>query len=246
MRLIGQGLARWRAGVRDQPWARHMHDTCLNSCRDAKGGPRWWSVPIQPTPRAPGVGNLVLVRAREAVECFLPEDEIRKLDRDLRILIASNGTLTRTLGIVADDEVVVQIVEQHVHGAAPQISGLEQLPGGRILQRRILLNGRSSGRSFVAAESLVAVDLLPPAITTALLETERPIGEVMAASALETFKEAADVWVGRPPDWLALAGYQTSEPTIVARRYRVISDGQPAIIITEYFLRDDFQKSSVT
>jgi chorismate lyase len=183
---------------------------------------------------------------REAVECFLPEAEIRKLDRDLRILIASNGTLTRILGIVADDEVVVQIVEQHVHGAAPQISGLEQLPGGRILQRRILLNGRSSGRSFVAAESLVAVDLLPPAITTTLLETEHPIGEIMAASALESFKEAADVWVGRPPDWLALAGYQTSEPTIVARRYRVISDGQPAIIITEYFLRDDFQKPSVT
>ena len=184
--------------------------------------------------------------AREAVECFLREDEIRKLDRDLRILIASDGTLTRILGIVADDEVVVQIVEQHVHAAAPQISGLEQLPGGRILQRRILLNGRSSGRSFVAAESLVAVDLLPAAITTTLLETERPIGEIMAASALETFKEAADVWIGRPPDWLALAGYQTSAPTIVARRYRVISDGQPAIIITEYFLRDDFQKSSVT
>lgn len=180
---------------------------------------------------------------REAIECFLPEDEIRKLDRDLRILIASNGTLTRILGIVADDEVVVQIVEQHVHGAAPQISGLEQLPGGRILQRRILLNGRSSGRSFVAAESLVAVDLLPHAITTALLETERPIGEIMASSALETFKEAADVWIGRPPDWLALAGYQTSKPAIVARRYRVISGGQPAIIITEYFLRDDFQKA---
>ena len=106
---------------------------------------------------------------REAIECFLPEDEIRKLDRDLRILIASNGTLTRILGIVADDEVVVQIVEQHVHGAAPQISGLEQLPGGRILQRRILLKGRSSGRSFVAAESLVAVDLLPHAITTSLV-----------------------------------------------------------------------------
>lgn len=189
------------------------------------------------------LAGLGISAGREAIECFLPEDEIRKLDRDLRILIASNGTLTRILGIVADDEVVVQIVEQHVHGAAPQISGLEQLPGGRILQRRILLNGRSSGRSFVAAESLVAVDLLPHAITTALLETERPIGEIMASSALETFKEAADVWIGRPPDWLALAGYQTSKPAIVARRYRVISGGQPAIIITEYFLRDDFQKA---
>ncbi|MGA8327924.1 MAG: chorismate pyruvate-lyase family protein [Mycobacterium sp.] len=180
---------------------------------------------------------------REAIERCLPDDDIRKLARDLRILIASNGTLTRILGTVADDEIVVQIVEQHVHSVVPQIPGLDQLPGGRILQRRILLNGRSSGRSFVAAESLVAVDLLPSAITTTLLETERPIGEVMAASALETFKEAADVWVGRPPDWLALAVCEIPEPTIVARRYRVISDGQPAIIITEYFLRDDFQKA---
>lgn len=187
--------------------------------------------------------GLGLCAGREAVDRFLPEDEIRKLDRDLRILIASNGTLTRILGIVADDEIDVQIVEQHVHAAAPRISGPDQLPAGRILQRRILLNGRSSGHSFVAAESLVAVDVLPHAITTSLLETERPIGEIMAASALETFKEAADVWVGRPPGWLALAGCQTPEPTTVARRYRVVSDGQPAIIITEYFLRDHFHNS---
>src|ERR1700761_5096923 len=90
---------------------------------------------------------------REAVECFLPDDEIRKLNRDLRILIASNGTLTRILGIVANDEIVVQIVEQQVHGVAPRMPGLEQLPSGRVLQRQILLKGRSSGDAFVAAES---------------------------------------------------------------------------------------------
>ncbi len=193
------------------------------------------------THRLAGLGHW---SGRDATERFLPDDEIRKLDRDLRILIASNGTLTRILGIVADDEIVVHIVEQHVHSTAPKLPGFEQLPSGRILQRRILLQGRSSGRSLVAAESLVAVDQLPPAITTTLLETQRPIGEIMAASCLESFKEAADVWVARPPDWLTPAGYQTSEPEIVARRYRVIANGQPAIIITEYFLRDDFHNGS--
>ena len=178
---------------------------------------------------------------RDAIECFLPDDEIRKLNRDLRILIASNGTLTRVLGIVANDEIVVQIVEQQVHRTAPRIPGLEQLPSGRVLQRRILLKGRSSREPFVAAESLIAIDLLPPAITASLTKTEHPIGEVMAASCLETFKETAEVWIGQPPGWLALAGYQNSEPRIVARRYRVIAGGQPVIIITEYFLRNVFQ-----
>jgi chorismate-pyruvate lyase len=178
---------------------------------------------------------------RDAIECFLLDDEVRKLDRDLRILIASNGTLTRILGIVADDEIVVQIVEQQVHGIAPSISDLAQLPSGRILQRQILLKGRSSGHPFVAAESLIAMDLLPTSITTILTKTERPIGEVIAASCLETFKETAEVWIGQAPGWLALAGYQNWEPRIVARRYRIIMGGQPVIIITEHFLRNVFQ-----
>lgn len=186
-------------------------------------------------------GGLLHSAGRDAVERFLPDDEIRKLTRDLRILIASNGTLTRILGIVANDEIVVQIVEQQIYGVAPRMSGLEQLPSGRILQRRILLKGRNSERSFVAAESLIGVDLLPPAITTSLTKTGRPIGEIIAASCLETFKEEAKVWIGPPPSWLAIAGYQSSAPRIVARRYRVVTGGQPAVIITEYFLQNVFQ-----
>jgi chorismate-pyruvate lyase len=176
----------------------------------------------------------------DAIESFLPDDEIRKLNRDLRILIASNGTLTRVLGMVANDEIVVQIVKQQAH-RAPSTPGSEHLPSGRVLQRQILLKGRSSGHAFVAAESFVAIDLLPSAITTSLTTTERPIGEIIDASRLETFKEAAKVWIGPPPGWLALAGYQNSERRIAARRYRVITGGQPAIIITEYFLREVFQ-----
>jgi chorismate lyase len=143
--------------------------------------------------------------------------------------------------MVANDEIVVQIVEQQVHGRAPSVPGSEHLPSGRVLQRQILLKGRSSGHAFVAAESLIAIDLLPSAITTSLTTTEHPIGEIIEASCLETFKEPAKVWIGQPPGWLALAGYQNSEPRIAARRYRVITGGQPAIIITEYFLRKVFQ-----
>jgi len=174
-------------------------------------------------------------------ECFLSDGEIRKLDRDLRILIATDGTLTRILKVVANDEIVVHIIKQQIHDVAPKIPELDQLPSGRVLQRHILLKGRNSGNPFVAAESLIAIDLLPPAILTSLTKTDRSIGEVMAASCLETFKERAHVWIGEFPGWLALAGYQNSRLRTVARRYRIITGGQPVLIITEYFLWNVFQ-----
>jgi chorismate--pyruvate lyase len=169
-------------------------------------------------------------------ECTLGCEQIRKLNRDLRLLIATNGTLTRILGIVADEEIVVHIIEQEIHRVAPEKVERRQLPGDRVLQRRVVLQGRSSGHRFVAAESLIAIDVLPPAITASLTETRCPIGEVMAAERLETFKEAADVWMGQSPNWLAVQGHPSPQPDIVGRRYRIIAEGRPVIIITEYFL----------
>ena len=176
------------------------------------------------------------MRNDQMTERVLAGEELHKLNRDLRLLIATNGTLTRILGIVANEEIVVQIIKQNICPAAPATAGLGQLSAGRFLQRHVLLKGRTSGRRFVAAESLVAIDLLPPEITASLTETECPIGEIMAAGHLETFKEPADVWIGESPDWLALAGCQTPQARTVGRRYRIIMAGQPVIIITEYFI----------
>jgi chorismate--pyruvate lyase len=175
---------------------------------------------------------------RDTIHRLLSDDEIDKLNRELRILIATDGTLTRILGVVANDEIALEIIDQQIHDITPNLPELGQLASGRVLQRRILLKGRSSGNPFVAAESLIALDRLPPAIVTSLTNTDCPIGEVIAASRLETFKEGAKVWIGRPPGWFARAGCQDSEPGIVARRYRVIMEGQPVMIITEYFLRN--------
>lgn len=174
---------------------------------------------------------------RDMTERILCAEEIRQLDRDLQILIATNGTLTRILSVIADDEIAVQIIKQQIHDVPPKLPELGHSSIGRILQRDILLKGRSSGNPFVAAESLIAVDMLPPAITASLTETDRPIGEVMAASCIETFKEEAKVWAGALPDWLLLDGYHNSQSKTIARRYRIVAGGRPVIIITEYFLR---------
>jgi chorismate--pyruvate lyase len=171
---------------------------------------------------------------------FLSDADILKLDRDLRILIATNGTLTRILNIIGDDEIFVQIVEQRIHPIAPKIREFAELSTSRILQRQVLLRGRSSAVAFIAAESLIAIDLLPPAIITRLTGTDCPIGEVIAASCLETFKEKAQVWIGALPGWIPLTKSQNDQSKTVGRRYSIIAGGRPLMVITEYFLRDKF------
>lgn len=167
---------------------------------------------------------------------MLSDIEIRKLDRDLQILLATNGTLTRILKIITNDEIVVDIISQQIHTTAPEIPDLERLPDSLILQRQTILKGLRSGEEFIAAEALIAMDLLPTTILTTLTETDHPIGELMVASCLEMFKETAEVWVAELPAWLVSTSKRKRHAPVIARRYHMIVDGQSVIVLTEYFL----------
>lgn len=183
--------------------------------------------------------HAALLRKRPVRQSPLSSDAIRTLNRDLRMLIATNGTLTRILSIVAGEEIDVEIVNQEIHQTAPKMLESEQLPTGRILRRDVLLKGRNSGSPFVAAESLIAIDHLPPEIVTSLITTNNPIGELMVGGCLEMFKETPQVWMGESPGWFGSEGNQQRKA--VGRRYRQLMGGEPILIITEYFPLDVFQ-----
>ncbi|WP_204078975.1 chorismate--pyruvate lyase family protein [Mycobacterium riyadhense] len=173
------------------------------------------------------------LRKRPVRRRFLAAEEVRELSRDLRMLIATNGTLTGILGIVIDDDIDVEIVEQQSPSTAPETAYSERSIGGS-MQRRFLLKGRCSGNPFVAVEALIAVDLLPPALVTSLMTTHRPLCELMISNGVESYRETAKVWMGKLPTWAASGSCQDSGPT-VGRQYRTFIGGKPALIITEYF-----------
>lgn len=175
----------------------------------------------------------------------MSEDEIQTLNRDLRILLATDGTLTRMLRIVYNEEITVKIINQQIRLAAPIHTPEFDGSIGRVLDRQILLCGRSSGTPFIAAESLIAIDLLPASITKALTETNRPIGETIAASRLETYKEPVTVWIDELPSWTGLRNHPRERPRAVTRRYCMTSGGQPVIVITEYFLRYQAEATNI-
>ncbi|SON58608.1 Chorismate pyruvate-lyase [Mycobacterium simulans] len=179
------------------------------------------------------------LRKRPVRKRLLVEEELRELSRDLRMLIATNGTLTGILGVVTDDDIDVEIIEQDSHSTAPKTADCEQLPTGRTVQRRFLLKGRRSGHPFVAVEALIAVDLLPPALATSLTTTNRPLCELMIRSGIETYRETAKVWMAELPVW-AISGEDQDSLPAVARRYRTFIGRQPTLTITEYFPQNAF------
>ncbi|MHA7651112.1 chorismate--pyruvate lyase family protein [Mycobacterium sp. ML4] len=167
---------------------------------------------------------------------ILSEADIRKLNRDLQILLATNGTLTRILKIVTNDDIVVQIVNQQIHETMPDIPEGERMPESRILQRQTILNGRSSGKPFLAAEALIAIDFLPAPLMWTLTETAHSLGELMLAHGLEMFKETPEIWIGELPGWVPAKAHCEFHNPVVSRRYHMIIDGQSAIVLTEHFL----------
>lgn len=175
---------------------------------------------------------------------YLSTADIRALDRDLQILITTNGTLTRILEVISEDEIDVNVIEQSVHQVPPAVSGLEGFPSGPTLRRQVLLRGRRSGVPYVAAESYIAAERLPADVTATLRDTDRPIGEIVLASCIETYKDAAKVWVAPTPDWAGGPVGQGKPSTTYARRYRMIAGGLPVICISEYFLVQSFASAA--
>lgn len=177
---------------------------------------------------------------------LLTNEEIRMFSRDLRILLASNGTLTRILGILVNDEIVTQLIDQDIHASTTEMSSSEQHFDGRTLRRKVLLKGRSSGKVFVVAESVVAIDIVPPKLIDNLIEMDCPIGESILANGVEIFKEAQKIWMDTLPNWSKLNDYQDMGQEAVARRYRMTIRSQPAIVTTEYFPRNAFIDTAET
>lgn len=171
---------------------------------------------------------------------ILSKQDIQSFSRDIQILLATNGTLTRILSVVIDEEVEVEVFEQTVNDRLPGFSPSGEPIDGRLLQRKVLLRGKLSGKPFVAAESSIAIDLLPPPLVANLKQTNRPIGEIIATSCLELFKEAPEVWMGDPPHWSLPAVNHTLRQKTIGRRYRMIIAGRPAIVVSEYFPLDLF------
>lgn len=161
----------------------------------------------------------------------LQDVEIVALDPFLRALLFTDGTVSRALEAQTLSRVTVEPVEQ-VTVAAPQPAAryLAVGEGEQCIRRRVTMH-IAERHLAVWAESYILPERLPAPFVTTLDGTSQGIGGSLQQMRLEGWRELLRFGLGAPPRW-ADAGMSLSTLT---RIYRIITQGQPALLISEHF-----------
>lgn len=142
-------------------------------------------------------------------------------------------TVTEWLEHLSGESIEADIRHQDT-GPAPEDNPLGLAPGAPVLNRAVLLTGRATGLAFVYAESTIAIDRLPGSVPRRLQTSPDPIGRVLLDHHLVVRRRPLS-----GPVVAARAGPDV-EPLLTdavqRRRYRIVIDGTPVMIVSEWFL----------
>ncbi len=149
----------------------------------------------------------------------------------LRGLLFTDGTVSRALEAQMLSPVLVEPVEQLSATAPARVARWLELPeGDRCIRRRVVMKSKETSLS-VWAESHVVEQRLPPDFVGVLDGSPTGIGGSLGQLKLESRRELLWFGLGRPPDWSGA----TSAVDTLTRSYRIITQGLPALLITEAF-----------
>jgi len=148
------------------------------------------------------------------------------------------AALDRASGTVTDflEQLVGEGIDAHTHHhdivEAHNADGLRVEEGEPLLHRAATLRGRTSGCSYVYAESVIVVRRLPAVFCNRLETGTDPIGRILDEMGIAVTRQGVSEPDGVPrPDADVKVG-----DCLLARTYRIDSDETPLMVITEWFL----------
>jgi beta-ribofuranosylaminobenzene 5'-phosphate synthase len=152
-----------------------------------------------------------------------------------RILLGTDGSVTRLLEIVTRSPVDITTRIQEIRAADDTIARLLDVsPGEEVNYRVVELCNRSSGSVLLYAVSHTPLSRLEPAFRSDLMRADLPIGKILRIHQIESRREILDLSV-QPADGelSAVFGIYLEEP-VLSRRYHIIRGKKPLISIQEF------------
>ncbi|MGK5092455.1 chorismate pyruvate-lyase family protein [Deltaproteobacteria bacterium TL4] len=162
-----------------------------------------------------------------------------KLSPFQRILLIADGTLTHILEAFLNEVIVVVKLSEEIVITTTSLLPLEIKEGTAIMKRKILLQGKSSGRHWLYAESTIVLERVGETFKEKLINSHAPIGKLWKEYRTETFKEIITYDredAGDFSDYFEIK----SKDKLLSRTYRVFSNHQPVMMITEKFPENAF------
>jgi len=159
-----------------------------------------------------------------------------------RILLTTDGTLTEILEAYLFEPILIVKLSEEIILTTQDIPLLDLKSGSEVIERKVLLQGKISRKNFIYAESVLVHERLEPKFRDELLKSKIPMGRLWLEHKIETFKEIIDSSQQLAENLSNYFKIQT-EDRMLSRTYRVFSNHQPIMMITEkfpenYFLKD--------
>jgi chorismate-pyruvate lyase len=161
----------------------------------------------------------------------LHEVAIDALDPFLRGLLFTEGTVTRALSAQVLAPVAVEPLSQATAALPGEVAGWLELPAGEeAVRRQVSIGVGEPTIPVLSAESFLVPDRLPPGFLGLLDAAPDGLGQLLQRFSLESSRELCWFGLDEAPAWAPRAGRPTLQ-----RLYRIVSGGQPAILIGEHF-----------
>ena len=169
--------------------------------------------------------------------------EISALSLIQRVILTSNGTVTRLLEDLVGEQLTVIKLHESIKKNEEAIDYLKLPPQQPLIQRKICLQGKDTGTNWLYAESLIVPERLDSLFREELLESQIPIGNLWSKYRVETFKELLPPFqqqAGELSQYFSIK----DQHILFGRTYRVFSNQRPIMMLTEKFPSHYFTHST--
>ncbi len=164
----------------------------------------------------------------------------RKLSSFQRILLTTDGTVTEILEAQLWEAIhIVKLFQANIE-AETAVPYLDIGPGTDTMVRKVMLRGKFSNKNYIYAESILVPDRLPDNIREGLLNTQKPIGQLIMANRMESFREILTCRL-EPAEEVGEYFDVPPDSMLISRTYRVFANRQPMMLITEKFPESEFK-----
>lgn len=152
----------------------------------------------------------------------------------LRVLLVTDGTVTRTLEAYFGEAIDVDVLEHAERESESPYPQIDIAAGDHILHRYVRLLGRTTRRVYAVAESVAVLEHISQQMRRQLVQERKGIGELLREGRLETYRElliASPTAAGPWADDLHVA----ATDAVVSREYKIYQGGRAVLLIREIF-----------
>jgi chorismate-pyruvate lyase len=165
---------------------------------------------------------------------FEHSPDFASLSPILRVLLVTDGTVTKTLQAYFGEAIEVDVLDHAERSSESPYPQIDIAAGDPILHRYVRLLGRTTRKVYAVAESVAVLEHISKQMRRQLLEEHKGIGELLREGRLETYRElltANLTAAGRWAEDLQVA----ATAGVVSRDYKIYQGGRAVLLIREIF-----------